>query len=135
MHGNYVDPDSGQVRVGGLGLPTLLLMLLSMGLVFADHQGDHLITVREGVATAPSLGGTSHSAIPPVAVTAVDTTGAGDAFIGSFACFLAQGAEPEAALTRAALYAADSITRRGTQKSYASAADFARFEAEHEARP
>lgn len=52
MHGNYVDPDSGQVRVGGLGLPTLLLMLLSMGLVFADHQGDHLITVREGVATA-----------------------------------------------------------------------------------
>ena len=38
-------------------------------------------------------------------------------------------------LTRAARYAADSITRRGAQKSYASAADFARFEAEHEARP
>ena len=36
---------------------------------------------------------------------------------------------------RAARYAADSITRRGAQKSYASAADFARFEAEHEARP
>ena len=65
----------------------------------------------------------------------VDTTGAGDAFIGSFAAFLAQGAAPEAALTRAARYAADSITRRGAQKSYASAADFARFEAEHEARP
>ncbi|QJD17366.1 ribokinase [Paracoccus sanguinis] len=73
--------------------------------------------------------------IPPVAVAPVDTTGAGDAFIGSFAAFLAQGAAPEAALTRAARYAADSITRRGAQKSYASAADFARFEAEHEARP
>lgn len=73
--------------------------------------------------------------IAPVPVTPVDTTGAGDAFIGSFAAFLAQGAAPEAALTRAARYAADSITRRGAQKSYASAADFARFEAEHEARP
>ena len=68
-------------------------------------------------------------------VRVIVLTGAGDAFIGSFAAFLAQGAAPEAALTRAARYAADSITRRGAQKSYASAADFARFEAEHEARP
>lgn len=54
MHGNYVDPDSGQIRVGGLGLPTLLLMLVSMSLVFTDHQGDHLLSVREALATALS---------------------------------------------------------------------------------
>lgn len=71
--------------------------------------------------------------IEPVSVTPVDTTGAGDAFIGSFACFLSKGAEAHAALSRAALYAADSITRRGTQKSYATAQEFAAFEANRKA--
>ncbi len=52
MHGNYVDPESGQQRAEGLGLQTLLLMLLSIGLVFADHQSDRLIVVREGIANA-----------------------------------------------------------------------------------
>ena len=94
-------------------------------------RGIRQVVVTLGSRGARLVTADSVRAIPPVAVTAVDTTGAGDAFIGSFACFLAQGAEPEAALTRAALYAADSITRRGTQKSYASAADFARFEARH----
>lgn len=63
--------------------------------------------------------------IPAMPVVPMDTTGAGDAFIGAFACFLTQGAEPLPALMRAARYAADSITRRGAQKSYATAAEFA----------
>lgn len=67
------------------------------------------------------------TAIAPVKVTPVDTTGAGDAFIGSFAHFLAAGLEPAAALAQAARYAAHSVTGRGTQKSYASAKDFAAF--------
>ena len=54
-----------------------------------------------------------------------DTTGAGDAFIGSFAHFLASGLEAPEALRRAARYAASSITKRGTQASYLTAADFA----------
>jgi len=66
--------------------------------------------------------------IPPVKVTPVDTTGAGDAFVGSFARFHAGGMELEAALARAARYAADSVTRRGTQKAYATAAEFEAFE-------
>ena len=63
--------------------------------------------------------------IAPVPVTPVDTTGAGDAFIGSFAYFHVAGGSLEASLADAARYAADSITRRGTQKSYATAAEFA----------
>jgi ribokinase len=66
--------------------------------------------------------------IAPAPVTPVDTTGAGDAFVGSFAVFHAEGMDLEAALTRAARYAADSVTRRGTQKAYATRAEFEQFE-------
>jgi len=65
--------------------------------------------------------------VDPVRVTSVDTTGAGDAFVGAFARFYAGGASLEEALGQAALYAADSVTRRGAQKAYADAADFAAF--------
>jgi ribokinase len=53
-----------------------------------------------------------------------DTTGAGDAFIGSFATFLAEGFEELEALSRANLYAALSTTRAGTQKSFPARAEF-----------
>jgi ribokinase len=62
--------------------------------------------------------------VPPFAVTATDTTGAGDAFIGSLAVFLAEGVPEQGALARANLYAALSITRIGTQKSFPRRADF-----------
>jgi ribokinase len=65
--------------------------------------------------------------IDPVTVSPIDTTGAGDAFVGSFACFFAGGLALEDALTQAARYAADSVTRRGTQKSYSSADEFRTF--------
>ena len=48
----------------------------------------------------------------------MDTTGAGDAFIGSLACFLASGCEEAEAIARANLYAALSTLAVGTQKSF-----------------
>jgi ribokinase len=65
-----------------------------------------------------------HIHVEPFAVTPVDTTGAGDAFIGSLAVFLAEGMPENDALARANLYAALSTTRVGTQKSFATRADF-----------
>jgi ribokinase len=62
--------------------------------------------------------------VPPFAVAALDTTGAGDAFIGSLAVFLAEGAAEKDAVAAANLYAALSTTRIGTQKSFAKRADF-----------
>jgi ribokinase len=62
--------------------------------------------------------------IPGFKVEAVDTTGAGDAFIGSLAVFLADGCSEKEALTRANLYAALSTTKVGTQKSFRSRAEF-----------
>ena len=62
--------------------------------------------------------------VPPYTVTAVDTTGAGDAFIGSLAVFLAEGSAEQEAVARANLYAGLSTTRIGTQKSFLRRADF-----------
>jgi ribokinase len=65
--------------------------------------------------------------MPAFQVTAKDSTGAGDAFIGSFATFLGEGSAEREAVRRANLYAGLSTTSVGTQKSFY---DRARFEAE-----
>jgi ribokinase len=62
--------------------------------------------------------------IPPFPVTSKDTTGAGDAFIGSFSTFLAEGLPEKGALLRANLYAGLSTTRVGTQKSFLKRTEF-----------
>ena len=65
--------------------------------------------------------------LPPFAVESIDSSGAGDAFIGSFAVFLAEGVPEREAVRRANLYAGLSTTGIGTQKSFY---DRARFDAE-----
>lgn len=65
--------------------------------------------------------------IEPVRVQPVDTTGAGDAFIGSFARYYVATRDLDAALHKAVRYAADSITKPGTQKSYATQQAFDAF--------
>jgi ribokinase len=65
--------------------------------------------------------------IPPYSVTSVDSTGAGDAFIGSFAVFLGEGLPEPDAVRRANLYAGLSTTGIGTQKSFY---DRVRYDAE-----
>ncbi|HYA62581.1 MAG TPA: ribokinase [Candidatus Sulfotelmatobacter sp.] len=62
--------------------------------------------------------------VPPFPVTPKDTTGAGDAFIGSFAVFLAEGSTEREALLRANLYAALSTMSVGTQKSFPKREEF-----------
>ncbi len=51
-------------------------------------------------------------------VQAVDTTGAGDAFVGSLAYFLAAGWTVERAVTNACMLATLSVQKPGTQSSY-----------------
>lgn len=55
--------------------------------------------------------------VPAPAVKAVDTTAAGDAFNGAFACALAEGMAPVAAAQFACRVAAVSVTRPGAQAS------------------
>jgi ribokinase len=56
--------------------------------------------------------------IPAPNVTAVDTTGAGDAFVGGFAFGLATGLDDVAAVTLGVRCASDSVQRPGTQRSF-----------------
>ena len=65
--------------------------------------------------------------VAPFAVKSLDSSGAGDAFIGSFAVFLAEGVPELDAVRRANLYAGLSTTGVGTQKSFY---DRARYDAE-----
>lgn len=58
-------------------------------------------------------------------VTAVDTTGAGDSFVGSFAFSLASGKDPVDAMGFGIKVASSSVTRKGAQSSYPDQAEIA----------
>ena len=87
-------------------------------------KGFRRVVITLGARGALLADATGHVHIPPFPVTAVDTTGAGDAFIGSLAVFLAEGVPEKDAIARASLYAALSTTRVGTQKSFPARAEF-----------
>lgn len=61
---------------------------------------------------------------PPLNVSAKDTTGAGDAFIGCFASMYCKSKDIAHSIEIANHYAADSVTRLGTQTSYLNKEDF-----------
>jgi ribokinase len=88
------------------------------------RKGFRRVVITLGERGSLIAGPEGHVHVPPFQVTSVDTTGAGDAFIGSLAVFLAEGMPEKDALARANLYAALSTTRVGTQKSFPTRADF-----------
>jgi ribokinase len=61
--------------------------------------------------------------VPPFAVTPVDTTGAGDAFCGSFAVAIAEGADPLSAAHFATAAGALATTRAGAVPSLPTRAE------------
>ncbi len=131
--------DLAQIQDATVLLPneTELALLTAMPVQSRDEVvAAAQVLVAKGVATVVVTLGSrgallvtqaGASLIPPHRVTPVDTTGAGDAFIGSFARFLVAGDAVPDALGKAAAYAALSVTRRGTQKSYGSEAEFNAF--------
>jgi ribokinase len=88
-----------------------------------------IITLGANGSLLSSKEGSEH--VAPYPVKSVDSTGAGDAFIGSFAVFLGEGIPEIEAVRRANLYAGLSTTGIGTQKSFY---DRARFDAEWSSR-
>jgi ribokinase len=110
------------------GLPTGTQQQVEAAAQSLIAQGVRGVIVTLGGRGALAVTGQGTYPIKPVKVSPVDTTGAGDAFVGSFARYYAAGAGLEAALQRAARFAADSVRRKGTQKSYATEAEFEAFE-------
>lgn len=88
-----------------------------------------ILTLGERGALLAHAGGVD--LVPPFTVATKDTTGAGDAFVGSFAVFLGEGHAERDAIARANLYAALSTTGVGTQKSFVTRQ---RFDEEWQAR-
>ena len=89
----------------------------------ADHFGiDVVVTVgAEGAIIA--TGGSTVRQPSPVPAAVVDTTGAGDAFVGVLAAGLCFGESIAEASRRAVVAASRSVERAGTTTSYATAAE------------
>ena len=81
------------------------------------------LVVTLGAAGAIGLGPDGYLVrVAAPVVDVVDTTGAGDAFVGGLAVALASGVDLERALRAACAVASDSVRRPGTQRSFPPAA-------------
>lgn len=85
------------------GVGNLIITLGSKGALWVDQGHEEIISGMK--------------------VKAVDTTGAGDSFIGSFAHYYTHGEDIATALRHANYYAAMTVTKRGSQISYPTAAE------------
>ena len=88
------------------------------------NQGMRRVVITLGEKGALLAGKQGMELAPSYKVQTKDTTGAGDAFVGSFAVFLAEGMPEREALAKASLYAALSTTKVGTQKSFLRRPEF-----------
>ncbi|MBM4037475.1 MAG: ribokinase [Planctomycetes bacterium] len=90
------------------------------------------VILTRGKRGAAVLDGTPRPRlIPGYKVKAVDAVGAGDAFVGTLATFIAEGRPLEQALGLANAAAALSVTRKGAQPSMPTRTEILRFAARH----
>jgi len=101
---NLDDAKACAEKLLASGIKRVLITLGSNGALLAGKDGMHHVSAFY--------------------MKSVDTTGAGDAFIGSFATFLAEGTPELIAAKRANLYAGLSTLGVGTQKSFYDRARF-----------
>ena len=110
----------GQAGAGPLD-ETALGRAAAAGLAAATGGGHVVVTL--GAAGAVLAGPSGTAAVPGFRVTAVDTVGAGDAFVGALAVALAGGLDPATAVTAACAAGAAAATRRGAQAALPGPAD------------
>lgn len=85
---------------------------------FARLSGTRLVVTlgAAGAALVSTAGEVIR--VPAEPVRAIDTTGAGDAFVGAFAYAIAVGMSEREALTLGVRCGSDSVARDGTQRSF-----------------
>jgi len=125
----FVPNESEAESITGMAVKTVEAAKKCAVKLVADGIRRVIITLGANGSLLATPDGTEH--VPPFAVESIDSTGAGDAFIGSFAVFLGEGVPEKEAVRRANLYAGLSTTGVGTQKSFY---DRARFDSEWSAR-
>ena len=109
------------------GMPVNSVEEITRAARFLVEQGIRDIVVTMGGRGALHVNKDEVEFIPPFKVKPVDTTGAGDAFIGSFAHYYLQEKNIDTALATAGKYAANSIMKKGTQISYPTLEEFEEF--------
>jgi len=97
-------------RLVGLGPRSVVLTLGSAGAVVVERD---------------DAGALRSMSVPAYEVAAVDTTGAGDSFVGAMAVRLSEGAPLVAAVELATAVAAVAVSRRGAQESFPTLAEVA----------
>src|ERR1700694_450793 len=120
---DYFIPNESEAEVI-TGMPVHSIEDAKKCAEFLLRQRMRRVVITLGERGSLSAGTDRMELIPAFKVQALDTTGAGDAFIGSFAVFLSEGLPEEEALPRASLYAALSTTKVGTQKSFCNRTEF-----------
>lgn len=104
-----VNEDEAEATAARLGCaPQAAALHAALGI-------DVVRTLGEAGAEAATAAGAWH--VPARAITPVDTTAAGDGFVGVLAASLDRGAPLRAAMERASVAAALACTRRGSQAS------------------
>ncbi|MCP3406615.1 ribokinase [Bradyrhizobium sp. CCGB01] len=88
-------------------------------------RADQTICITLGKRGVLALAGREEFAVPGRAVKAVDTTGAGDCFVGALASQLAEGVQLRTALAFANAAASISVQRMGAGPSMPTAAEVA----------
>lgn len=105
------------------GLPTNNLDEIKIAAQALISKGVGNIIITLGSKGALWVTAEHTEIVPGKHVKAVDTTGAGDSFIGAFAHYYSSGESVPDALAHANQYAAVTVTRKGTQKSYPTATE------------
>jgi ribokinase len=90
-------------------------------------QGVGGVILTLGARGALLVNGDGVTRVPAFRVKAVDTTAAGDAFVGAFGVALAAGQSPADAMRFASAAAAISVTRVGAQPSMPTRAEVEAF--------
>jgi len=121
----FVPNESEAEAISGMPVRNLDDAMRCAAKLLASGIGRVIITLGANGSLLAGSEGMEH--VPAFNVKSVDSTGAGDAFIGSFATFLGEGVPEREAVKRANLFAGLSTTGVGTQKSFY---DRARFDAE-----
>jgi ribokinase len=85
---------------------------------FAAETGTRLVVTLGAAGSAVVAADGSVERFPAISVEVVDTTGAGDAFVGAFAFAIACGLDVDQAVRLGNACAADSVRRPGTQTSF-----------------
>lgn len=117
---DWLIPNESEFALLAAGAPSDAPPTDEAILAFSRSVGARLLVTLGGAGVALVSGDEVVRLPPPPTSNVVDTTGAGDAFVGAFAHGLASGLAEREAIKLGMACASDSVTREGTQTAFPS---------------